>query len=362
MNKFFPIISVKGTAYECGLQHGEQAAGLIKRNIDYYLDYWRRNLRMSREDIYDHANNVTKTVDAYDEELMKEIKGVAEGSDTDLETVVAMNGRYELAWANPEQLMGGCTSIAATHEATEGKVTLLAQNWDYRLGVRDTCVVLEISQEGTPGIVMHTEAGVIGHKGMNSLGIGVTLNAMVSDQDRLGDSVPFLLVCRRMLKSSLLTEALKALLDAERCVSYNVLVGCEGVIVDLEAHPSDVSVITPKEGTLTHTNHFVGSRSHNVKDMYLRSDPSTIHRLIVADNLMKKGKHSIESFKDILSNHRDYPESICYHPNPRKTLDHQEETLSSLIMDLTNKQIYITKGPPCINKYTKYTPRYLKVC
>jgi isopenicillin-N N-acyltransferase-like protein len=356
----YPIVSVRGTAYECGKQHGEQAKSLIQRNVEYYFDYWNRNLSMGRAEAYERANSLIGLVKRYDSELLDEMTGVADGSDMDLETITALNGRYELAWVNPAQLRGGCTSIAALPQATETGVTLLAQNWDYRLALRDTIIILEVAQEGKPPVVMHTEAGIIGHKGMNSKGIGVILNAMVSDLDRLGESVPFLLVCRKMLKSDLFTEALKVFFDAERSVSYNVLIACDGVTVDLEAHPFDVSVITPENGTLTHTNHFIGSRSYAVKDMYLRSDPSTIHRYTVTKESMFGCKHSVESFISILRNHLDYPESVCYHPNPKKPQDHQEETLSSTIMDLTNRIMYITRGPPCQSTYVRYQFSSLK--
>ncbi|MCW4049986.1 MAG: C45 family peptidase [Candidatus Bathyarchaeota archaeon] len=349
-----PIVKVHGSPYECGVQHGQQTKALIQRNINYYLDYWSRNLGMSLDEVYTRAHTILGQIRRYDGDIALELEGVADGANIDSEPIVAINGRYELAWASPAQLRGGCTSIAALPSATKTGTTLLAQNWDYRLGVKETCILLDVTQEDKPRVAMHTEAGIIGHKGLNSEGIGVVLNALVSDKDRLGDSVPFFTVCRKMLNSNSFTEAVKAFLKADRCVSYNVMVASEGVVVNLEAHPSDVSVITPEGGILAHSNHFIGDRALNVKDMYLPDDPSTLHRHLIANEMLNRKDHSVESFKEILRNHFDYPESICFHIDPAKMPDHQEETLSSVVMDIEGKALYYTDGPPCSNPYQRY--------
>ena len=346
------VVDVEGTGYECGYQHGEQAEKHIKHNIDFYLGWWKRNLDMTKQKVYSYADTVIETTKDFDLELVEEMRGVSDGAGVDFEAIAAMNGRYELAWASPAQLMGGCTCIGAMPSRSESGDTLLAQNWDYRIGVTDSCIVLRVEKEGLPEVMMHTEAGIIGHKGMNSLGVGVLINALVSDHDKLEKSVPFLLVCRKMLEQTRFSDAVKVLLNADRSLSYNVMMAGEGVLLDIEAHPGDVSFIYPEEGIMAHTNHFVGERALMVKDNFVLSESNSVHRYIIAkEKLAINEKHSFESFKEILTNHFDHPLSICHHPNPENNKDHWEETVSSVFIVPETRVFMYTAGPPCSNSY-----------
>ena len=124
--------------------------------------------------------------------------------------------------------------------------------------------------------------------------------------------------------------------------------------VNLEAHPEDVSLIYPEDGIIVHTNHFVGDRAFNVKDKFVLSETSSINRFILAKELMSTSRvHNIESFKNILSNHFDYPTSICHHPNKDNDKDQWEETISSIYMVPEARIFMFTEGPPCTNLYKR---------
>ena len=350
------VVTVEGSSYECGYQHGKQAVGQIKHNIEFYLGWWQRNLDMDKKAVYQYADTVIATTKGFDSDLVEEMRGIADAVETDVEAIAAMNGRYELAWASPSQLMGGCTSLGVTPRRSKTQDTMLAQNWDYRVGVTDSCIVLKVEKDDKPKVMLHTEAGIIGHKGMNDKGIGLAINAMVSNRDRLGKSIPFLLVCRKMLDCSRFSDAVKVLLNAERSLSYNVMLAGEGVVVDLEAHPGDVSFIYPVDGVLAHTNHFIGERTSGIKDNFVLSESNSVHRYIIAyEKLASTDLHSFESIKEVLTDHFDHPLSICHHPNPDNDKDHWEETVSSVFM-VPEKQLFMcTAGPPCCNRYQTYS-------
>jgi isopenicillin-N N-acyltransferase-like protein len=346
------LVTVKGSNYECGYQHGEQANKLVKRNIKYYYGWWNRNLKLSKQDIFERANSIIKVSKDYDSRLVEEMRGISDATNSDLEEIVSINSRYETAWANPTQLFCECTSLAVLPRVTDDGITILAQNWDYRIGVSDSCIILKVKPDNGPTVVMHTEAGIIGQKGLNSKGIGIAINAMVSNLDRIGESVPFFLVCRKMLNSEKFSEAIGAFLEAKRSLSYNIMLAGESVAVNLEAHPKDVSIIYPKNGRIVHTNHFVGEKSLNIKDSFLTIEPHSINRYILTtEKLMTHENHNINSIKEILSNHYNFPSSICHHPNPSNDSDHKEQTLSSVIIIPEKLLLMYTKGPPCKNPY-----------
>ena len=155
-----------------------------------------------------------------------------------------------------------------------------------------------------------------------------------------------------MLDSQKFSEAVQTFLKAKRSVSYNIMVAGEGIAVDLEAHPEDVSLIYPSGQVLAHTNHFIGKRSYCVKDKFLLDEPSSINRYMKSlDMMMSVKKHSLDTVKNVLTDHYDHPTSICYHSTPEQNQDYQEETISSIIMVPEKRLFMATYGPPCSNEY-----------
>jgi len=65
----------------------------------------------------------------------------------------------------------------------------------------------------------------------------------------------------------------------------------------------------------------------------------------------RAGKISIEDFMDVLRDHFNYPDSICRHPDERDPELEHVQTVASIIMNLTTKEVYITHGPPCASEY-----------
>lgn len=354
MDSPFPIITVHGDPYSCGKQHGEQAKKLVRYNVDFYLGLWRRRVGLIREQVLEKASEFIEPIKDFDADLLSELRGVADGAELSLEEIIAINSRYEVVWSQMTPLRNGCTAMAALPEATESGHTLLAQNWDYLAGVRGSCIVLEVLTEDKPAVAMHTEAGIIGHKGLNSKGIGLVVNAMISDRDRFEPSVPFWILCRRALNSKSLNEALNVVLSTEKAVSSNIILAqAGGAAIDIESTPLDTSIIHPERGILVHTNHFIGPRSLSVKDEFVKTASHSIYRYSLAKDYMEErnGNISRESFKEILRDHFGKPYSICAHEDTTVDEDYRGETLASIIFDLESREILITKGPPCMGPY-----------
>jgi len=355
MESPFPLIRVEGDPYSCGVQHGERARELVRRNVEYYVDLWSRNLGPSRERIAERGAEILKAIGEFSPDLLEELRGVSEGADVPLELLAAINGRYEVVWS---EMRPQCTSLAVLPEASADGHTLLAQNWDYLLGVQDGCILLDVEEEGRPRILMHTEAGIIGQKGFNSEGLGIVVNALVSDQDHFEANPPFWIVCREMLRCRSISEAMKVFLNASRSVSYNVLLAqAGGFAVDLEATPLDVSILTPREGLLAHTNHLIGPRALKVRDLFVRRYPDSIYRLYRVRTALEAewGEITVQSVMEILRDHYGKPHSVCCHPDPKEPEDFRGATLASIIMDLDEKRMHITRGPPCEAKYKEIT-------
>ena len=357
-------LTVKGNAYERGYQHGAQAREQVRAGVDFYTRMWEDNIGRSRADLLALAGDFGPVVGNFDAEILAEIEGVAAGADLTVQEVLLVNARYELMLAalfkeEPGARPGECTSLAAGPAATVDGHTLIAQNWDWTVEASRRSVLLEIQQEDRPDILTHVEAGFMGHKGMNSAGLGLCANAMSSQRDRFAPAVPVWVLARSVLNCSNLDEAQAEITRAERVASVNFTVACRsGEIAAWEVSPTDVSVVAATDDRIWHGNVFADlSAERNLEDRLAVLYPQFCDRARRAGQLAAACEVSVERLKTVLSDHGNRPESICRHHQdqpddapPAVVL----ETITSVVMDLDEGVLHIAAGPPCQSQYTEH--------
>lgn len=345
------IISVEGSPSDIGFQYGTQAKDLIIRNIETYQIQFKRFAKIDWEKVKEDASNWIPIIRDYDEDIMEEIEGIAAGAGRSVGEIVALNARYEFTMTPLSgKSYSECTSFAVTPDAKSTNVMILGQNWDFRSKFKETCVLLKIKQnEKKPNILTHVEAGTVGHKGLNSHGLGVCINALLSNRDRVSPGVPLVsVVSRKILNSGTIRDAIYAVAKAKRAASINYMIAhAEGEAIDLEVTPEDIGILHPENGILTHSNNFISSDA-NVKDLgkTIFSD-SPIRWNRIRRLLLKKKKLNVSAIRNVASDHFDYPNSICRHPDPRFHPDDQFETITSVVMNLKQGRMYMTEGSPC---------------
>jgi len=290
-------------------------------------------------------------IEAYDHEIMEEIRGIAEGAGCLLEEILAINIRSELLFLLETQgnaIQISCTSIAATPDATKSQETLLAQNWDWYAQAGEHCIILSIKQTGKPDIIQVGEAGLIAKMGMNSAGIGMCTNALVCDNWRV--SVPFHVILRGILNASTMTAAVGAVSKAVRASAGDFLIGhVDGMVLNIETAPETFNILVPELGTIAHTNHFLIDNP-KIKDFIPSMWPDSIVRKHRASMLLASECKLIElsTIKKVLRDHFDYPHSICAHGDG---IAPESQTGASVIINLSKRQFHVAKGHPCKHSY-----------
>lgn len=352
------VLNVAGAPYELGLQHGQQARQKVHRNVQFYMRLWESFGGMTRDEILKQVEGFVPYIESYDAQLVEELQGLAKGSGLSFEEVVALNARTELTFAclspgaaAPE----ACSSYALMPEVTNDGHMIMGQNWDWRAEADDCCIVLRIDQKDKPSIVMHTEAGCIGHRGFNSAGIGICMNFIRCDRDTFRHGLPYLIKMRAVLNSTSLPDCLKMLAAYVGPNSMNMLLGHgDGEALDIEHLPDDLLFLHPRDGILTHTNHFLSPRFRD-KDMGKYALPDTMIRADRMTRLLtdRRGRLAWDTLKEVLKDHFGYPDSICRHRDQRTPANQQWETLCSMIMDLTAGEMLYAPGPPCSHPYRR---------
>ncbi|KND90055.1 Acyl-coenzyme A:6-aminopenicillanic-acid-acyltransferase 40 kDa form [Tolypocladium ophioglossoides CBS 100239] len=404
-------VVVRGLPYERGLSHGQQARSKVRANVEYY----RRPGKLASSTgvhagselmnaIIDHV--YTPALQDYYPSGYQEMQGIADGAGVSLQDVVLLNSRYDLArlgdepGSRPVPLPLGtdaaavargagddaneCTSAFFSSEATPDGDWLVAQNWDMsaRLWEDDCIIYLEVhpdASENRPSMFLVTEAGQLGRSGMNSAGLGVAANSLMSSDDyvplayvdgrgaihgqALQKMLPISMLRRMILESNHLAEALTAAYNFPRHVSNNLTVStAEGFGLCLEVTPHRINKVYRRidDNYLVHANHFVSPAAAGVQCRY--PGGSSWFRQQRLEALVRARAQSKllrpELLVEALSDHLSFPEGLCVHPDrspvdavlrhlPGYPFRGISATVVCVVYNLTKREVTVCKGPPC---------------
>lgn len=280
MTTHYQHIVVSGTPYERGYSHGLQAQNKILTNIKRYksspsLGSHELCLKLINE------SYIPATQELFPDGF-EEMKGIACGAGVEIEDIVLLNARYDLARLTGHKV-GECTSMSYIGP---GGSAIVAQNWDMAAWLHDlnTIIVLESHLTTTDSssqassipaapkvIISLTEAGQLARSGMNSLGLALCANSLWCNEDQppTRPCLPFTLARAMYLNCPNFAAGLKTLSTFPRHVSGNIMVGSLDLLMDLELTPSRTFTVHPEvqifEQTdvdndshllLTHANHY----------------------------------------------------------------------------------------------------------
>ncbi|HVH31806.1 MAG TPA: C45 family peptidase, partial [bacterium] len=204
------VVDLPAEPHEAGREHGRRAGALIDANLAVYFDRFRREAQLSADEVRDRARRYLQIVQEREPMYVETMHGVSEGSQVPLVDLAVLNMRYELIYSQYSAInqskavhvAGGCTAFAVTPEASADAHLWLGQNWDWFPEVQG--LVMRMRREDGLIVAAFTEAGIVGGKiGMNSAGLGLVINGLLSNRDdwaRL--HLPFHVRTWRMLHSS----------------------------------------------------------------------------------------------------------------------------------------------------------------
>ncbi|KAK2825727.1 hypothetical protein FQN49_007423 [Arthroderma sp. PD_2] len=325
-----------------GRQHGEQASKEIHGSLDFYKHMFKKTSSMGWPEVCRTALKFLPLIETSFPNYMQEIRGIAQGADVDVKSVLALNVRTEIAYGLFDD---GCTAFAWKGAGE----SFLAQNWDWDEEQAPNLISLHItlSDPTKPSIHMITEAGIIGKIGLNSRGVGVTLNAMKAKGVEF-DRIPCHLALRLALESVSRVEAIAKL------GKFGVASSCHIIVADctggtgLECSAIDIAwlnmgdAVESRSDVITHTNHFVHNHKEGLQSVLFM--PDSLARLDrVRELLAQSGPHpESERIEEILKDEKGYPASIC-----RKAEGEVMSTsLFSIIMNLKRLGATVKVGRP----------------
>ncbi len=346
----YPEVEVSGEPRSLGRQIGEAVGEQIRGFCAMAMEQVNRTVQISRESAMRVAQQSWGLAEAYSPDMAAELQGIAEGAGVSADEIMLLQIRNQL---QPEPTEG-CTSLSAVG----GGARLVAQNWDNDPALDEFTVVLTRKPDGKPSFTTVGQAGLIAYIGFNEAGIGLCLNSLPAPSRRLG--VPHYFLVRGIYEARSLDEAVTAARRAERAIPANIMLMTPQGPADLEIPIDDICVLTGgSRGLVAHTNHCLHPDLVPINEQF----PELIQshaRLGRIGQLVGSGSEDV-SEPDVtvpqvqrgLSDHQDFPRSICRHPN-----DDPEHgfwsTVFSVIIEPDERRMRITRGTPCDHPYELY--------
>jgi len=336
-----PIVHLKGSHYEVGYQLGTQ----LKNNLVQRVERLKKKENWKK--IKAEAGLFLQYSKKYVPEYVTEIKGAADGAGLELEELFPTICEEIGSWGYEYTV--GCSDLIASNDVTEDGSVLVAHNNDTSVSSQDFVTIIHYEVEGEPEIIAVGYGGLGISVGYNSAGISLTGNQVNSNDMRVG--VPRMLLVRKILAAKRIGEAIDAAILKHRASNYNqVIADDNGEIYSIEGSATDYEAIYSTDGYLVHTNHYVSPWMRRFE-----FDPNRITGSLIRYNrgmrLLKNhlGKINIEELKEFLSDHVNYPLSICRHGKRIKST-------FSIIINLNTLTMWLAKGNPCEVKYNEYKP------
>lgn len=346
-----PIIDVGGSHAAIGAAIGETltdglrgVAEAHRRGLERAIG-WGRALEIARQ--------LTPYAEAAVPHCVAELRGMAAGSGVPFATLFSMNALQETRFlagrdgarpdAEDEDEDEGCTSLAVGGNATADGRVLLAHNEDAGTIRGALPYVVRARPEGRPAFVGFAYSGLLLYQGLNAAGIGSVGNALYARDIRPG--VPKLLAYRDVLDATFLEDAIRRTHRPTRANGNNhLLANAEGEIYDVEVSGGAAAVLPAARDDMVHANHYTDPRMRALEWGDLLN--STMRQRRVERLLARRaGALTVVGLFEALSDHSNYPKSVCKHADPVHNPDVQ--TVASVVVDLTAGAIHVRPGNPC---------------
>ena len=346
------FLILDGSPYNRGLIHGKELREEISEVVEFWKLSIKENYKVNPETFINKfikKTNFVPAIKKHTPDLLEEIKGIADGSGIDYNTIYVFQLLDEV-WLNADDVFGEhCTSLGI--QKKDSMPSYIAQNMDlegFRNGFQ---TLLHIKHENSNlESFIFTCAGFISTNGLNNKAVGVCVNAL-EDLNHSNKGLPVAFIVRGILEQKNQEDAIKFLHEIDHASGQNYIIGGPEKIDDFECSPNKIIPFTPYESSevVYHTNHPL------INDDILRKTdyPSTYARLKSLENRLSSipDADRLDFIKSILSSHDSEKYPICRPFKDNLTAF----TFGSTIMDLSKKPVFhVAPGPPDVTPYNVY--------
>ena len=340
-------ITLRGTPFERGFQHGKAFADEIRSLIERECALGLGG--MPRGQVEAVRDNMVAYLQKYEPQMVEEIKGVAAGSGTAPEEIFEMNSLSAIG-----ALASGCTNIILEQSddgPVLGKTSDIGEDYRYYLLQR------VYPDEGYAFLGVGWVGSLWPEAGINEQGVVIGQSSAPIQPDQRGYGIPTLLYPRLSLLRCANTEEVIALSEARDMAGKGLNIAVldrngEGVI--LERSGTKQAVRRSERGIVFCTNHFVSEEMQGMIPLSvpgvsgLRENSEGRFRRLGSAFAHQEPPYPVSLLKRLLSSHEDEG-GVCQHVSIQMT------THYAFLLYPEKREMWITDGPPCENEFVRYT-------
>lgn len=369
-----PVLVLEGSPRQRGQVHGEE----LREKILELVQIWKLGLgRQYWMDPDEYISeflentNFPVAIKKWTPGLLEEVKGLAEGSGVDYETMLAYQfvdeewwyGMHK-TWRLPIPDAKHCSALGVYGQ--EGLPNLVAQNLDIPAYTNGFQALLDIKyKDSSLEALVFTYAGLISLCGMNNHGIGEVVNALLQLDHRV-DGLPVAFINRGILEQTNHEEAVQFVKNIKHASGQNYTIGSPEKISAFECSANKVSAFVPYKGAkrMYHTNHPLVNDDQGIHRQFLKKWPermqpkhpgnSEIRYAALEKRLKDPDKRiTFDKVKETLSSRDDPRNPVC---RIRRKDGRGAFTSGCLIMELSQSPVlHLSPGPPCTTEFQTFT-------
>jgi isopenicillin-N N-acyltransferase-like protein len=342
----------KHSPKERGRAHGEAFRGMIAEVAAIRMELCLRvgGFR-SEAEVRAISKDHVPILERFDRELADELAGIAEGAAVSIEDIVVLNHYTDLRDLGPKTGMDEeCSTVYA-----RGSSVLLGQTWDMHGSAEGYVMMLGVPARGDrPAAWLLSITGCLGMTGLNSRGVGITINNLKSLDAVAGIVWPALV--RRALDAHTAEAARDIVLEAPLGSGHHYLVASDEAAYGIETSGTERRIVFTDEhaasaSVFVHTNHcldpIVAAKSTTA------GSHTTVERFDVLSRSIDE--RPIFDRADLwarLGSHETYPRAVCTHMST-PSIPHESKTCGGLVMDLRARDVWAASG--CLHRARAHT-------
>ncbi|MGB0680269.1 MAG: C45 family autoproteolytic acyltransferase/hydrolase [Polyangiales bacterium] len=285
-------------------------------------------------------------LEAWSPALAEEMRGIAAGADVLPEEILVLNHYTDLRDLGPARRDLDGPDVAASEGCSlvyrRGPAgALLGQSWDMHASAIPYVLALKVPETGhAPAAWVLSVVGCVGMAGLNSAGLGVTINNLHSRDARIGLVWPALvrgLLCRHDFGA-----ARTALRQAPVGSGHHYFIAQGRHNLGLEFSGTRQAVVAEDVDCFVHTNHcldaMIAARTH------ARPESTSQARLDwLTPRVSPTAPQNLAELWQLLGSHDGYPRSVCTHL-ARPEQPHAPNTCGGIAMDLQQRHAWFAPG------------------
>ena len=360
-----PVLILKGSPRERGRIYGEA----LKAPIGDFVGRWKSTIfQDTAQDPQEYLEafiadtHLLPAVERWTPDVLEEVRGIAEGSGLEFNTVLALQMPDEEWWYRLEKRKSQtqrdpehCSALGVYDQ--RDLPPLLAENLDTPDYFDGYQVLLHIKDPASPiESFVFTVAGLVAANGVNNQGVGICCNAL-PQLNYAADGLPVAFVHRGVLAQPALEDAVAFVRGIKHATGQNYMIGAPEKIVTYECSANQVRQYVPDVGAtrLFHTNHPLANDDLRRKKRQTAGIPSNSEvRLSTLERHLGDSsvRVNVDMIKSALGSHDSSEHPVCRH----KSSDDSWMTVGCSIMVLsTSPELHLAPGPPCSTDFQTFT-------